>query len=68
MTGKQYIKNGKVFGKPKILLLIDKEGNTVRSAAVNCFIKVSLVKRKWSKLYGNNKAYMDSTYKLVNRA
>lgn len=67
MTGKQYIKENKLFGKPKILLLIDKEGNTVRSHSVNCFTKVRMVKKKWSKLYGNNKAYMDATYKLVNK-
>lgn len=67
MTGKQYIKNGKLFGKPKILLLIDKEGNTIRSHSVNCHTKVNMVKRKWSKLYGSNKAYIEATFKLVNK-
>lgn len=60
-------KDKKYFGEPKLLLLIDKYGNTVRHLEVNCYPKIKRIKEEWKRLYANNKAYQEATYKLVDK-
>lgn len=76
MKGSEYIKmtraenrqlQRKSFGEHKILQLIDKNGNIVRYLEVNSYPKIKKLKEEWKRLYANNKAYRESTYKLVDK-
>lgn len=49
----------------KILQLIDKYGNIVRSKTFGCDAHKKLIQKKWKKLYANNTAFQESTYNII---